>query len=260
MKQKQGFFGYLLYPFSSLILFLPFGLVVLVKLVWALFLFYSVQWPLKFILARLITRFYGPLVLHYPAHIWWMYSILKKTSWWFDVLLGAIASYILVRWLWRCFSGENIKVRKFPLLIYLFVSVLLFYLGQVLFPREAIRILPGTKLTFWPAMVVFNAFLQAMFTPPLIQMALSEKVVGFFEGFRLLSNLFWRFFLVTVLAFLFLLPWVFWEGNFLRLAWVRAYPEFSLGFVFTQDVVSVLVNTLVHSVFVGWIYEAVRSR
>ncbi len=259
MKKVQGFFDYLFYPFFCPRLFFPFLTVFLLKLIWALFLFYSVQWPLKVILSPLIVRFYGPLVLHYPSHIWWMYTILRKTAWWFDIIGGAFASCVLIKYLWYDFSHQMIKIRKFPFLVYLAISVFLFYLGQILFPQEVIKILPKTRVIFWSTIVVFNAFLQAMFTPGLIFMILKEKVSGFFDAFRILSRLFWRYFIVVLLAFLLFLPGILWEGDFLRLVWVKAYPELSIVFLFCQDILAILINTMVYSLFVGWIYELSKT-
>ena len=79
-------------PFRRIRLFAPFFYVYLVKYVlWVGILFYSVQWPLKLIAGPIILRFWGPAALHYPGHIFWMYEMLKRSSWLFDVFLGTAA-------------------------------------------------------------------------------------------------------------------------------------------------------------------------
>ncbi len=259
MKKRLDFFDLLSLPFREVSLFLPFFLVLLAKWVWALILFYSVQWPFKVVLARLLVRFFGPFVLHYPHHIYWMFSVLNSTSWFFDVVLGTFASYFLVVMVYRRLSGEKVRIEKSLIVAYALASWLVFFLGHRALPPVVLKVVQN-KWIVWSVLILANAFFQTIFTVPMLYMVLRGKLIGFVEGFRLLPRLFLPVMVVFSLGFLSLLPWDLGKGGLFSLSWVKMYPELSLAYSFFQDLFLLLINTVLHCLFAGWVYESAEHR
>ncbi len=253
-------------PFRRIKLFAPFFYVYLLKyVVWVPILFYSVQWPLKLITGPIILRFWGPAALHYPQHIFWMYEILKRSSWFFDVLLGTAASFFLILLLWRALRNRGVVFNFWLFFLYILISIGLFFLGQKGFPVVFIKLLSLLKISLSPkiaslvvlsSVILFNSFLQSLFIFPLIAMIVEARLSGFLEGIKVLR----RYLLPTVALFLtafsLFIPFIFIEPVFLRSGIVINLPETIFIFPLVADMVSIFINTLVFSVLVGWYNDA----
>ena len=255
--QADKVFAFLAIPIKRPILFVPFLLVYLVKWLYALLLFYAVQWPLNKVFGPIIARFWGPVALHYPGHIFWMYSLLKSSGWFFDVILLSVASLFVVVMLWNYLKGFNVRVRLGVGILYVLVYVLIFFLGQKAFPSLIARYIKSLHWV-WLVMVVFNAFIHATLVIPLFYMVLRERVIGFFEGFRWTGVLFFRTLSLLLLAFASFIPLLYAEGPILSSTYVKMYPELALIYLGGFDLWTILVNVFVHAILIGWLADEVR--
>ncbi len=186
-----------------------------------------------------------------------MYSSLKASNWFFDVILLSIASLFVVVMLWNYLKGTRVRVRFWVGILYVLVYVLIFFLGQKAFPSLIARYLKSLPW-MWLVMVLFNALIHTVLVIPLFYMVLRERVIGFFEGFRWTGVLFFRAFLLLLLAFASFIPILYAEAPILASTYVKMYPELVFIYMGVFDLWTVVVNVFVHAVLVGWLADEVR--
>ncbi len=253
------------------IFFLPLLCVFFLKCLNGLLLFYAVQWPFKIVFAPIIKRFWGPAAIHYPGHLFWMYRIIKKEAFFFDVILGAIATYVLILWLCNYFCKKENKISIGLLVFYVVLSAVIFLIGQKAFPLFLshlfsvllkVKKLPAgfVKSVFLYGNILFNSLLQTVFAYNFISLIDKGHLSGFLEGFKYLNRLFVPTFIVLFLGFLSYLPLIYWRSVLLRSTELVKLPEMVFLPLVIMDIWALLLNTIIYAILVSWYYEVKNYR
>ena len=92
-------------------LWIPFFLTALIEIVFLFGLWLAPHPPFSTLLAPPIQYFFGDRVLHYPAHLWFLYHVMKNTHFLASLLLGALMSGAACLMVRQIHQGQPLSFR-----------------------------------------------------------------------------------------------------------------------------------------------------
>jgi len=96
---------------SQRLLWVPFLLVALLETCFLVLIWLAPQAPFSVVLAPPIRFFFGDRILHYPAHLWFLYHAMKYTNLVTSVLLGAFFSGVACVMVQQAHEGQPMSFR-----------------------------------------------------------------------------------------------------------------------------------------------------
>ncbi len=257
---------------SSPVMWFPFFIIALGKILWMAVLFYSVQWPASIVAGPLIRRFWSAAALHYPGHIFWMDRILSETGVFLDVVLGALATMLIVklvfskvslreqeapfRKMWSVFFIFLILIAVIQGLSSLLSRIAIFGIGFVFskahLTNQALAkgVIIGTNITV-------SAFLYALasYVFPAIYDT-GSFIAGMKRGLKMALDLFWVTFLILVFALSCFLPFILAKSPAASIFLIKSYlPEAVLIVSIVSWLWAAVINTVLNVVIVNMYIE-----